>query len=171
MNGTRNCAWCGKTGIEGNGYSAPKGWVYASAWDRKCFCGNKCRSEYINSKGGNNNKGNGSSNEGKRSKTDSEIAYEIERKRKQDQLRDEQERKAEARKEQKILKYQEEGKKFLLFTVEKPILTFFIFFLILPIIFLFGGAILFGGGRHVFVIALIPMIVFAFFYLKETFKK
>lgn len=161
---TATCKWCNKKYEKGN-----NALIFIKLGSD--FCSKKCETAFNNSQGGNNSNGRGSSNEGARSKTDAEITYEIERKRKQDQLRDEQERKSEARKEQKILKYQEEGKKFLLFTVEKPILTFFIFFLILPIIFLFGGAILFGGGRHVFVIALIPMIVFAFFYLKETFKK
>lgn len=183
-----NCANCGKTGAgrpTGGSTLAPSGWVWNKSFGfgRKAFCSNRCLDEYNSRNSSSESSSNSKQKSGgfissiindeeeERPKTEAEIAYEIERKRKQDAKRDEQERKAEARKEQKILKYQEEGKKFLLFTVEKPVLTFFLFFVLFPIIFFFVGAILFGGGKHMLFIPLIPMLVFAFLYLKESIKK
>lgn len=76
MNGTRNCAWCGKTGIEGKGYSAPQGWVSKSSWTSvKWFCGNKCLSEF-NASQGSTDKKSEANNDGflsRKSKQESET--------------------------------------------------------------------------------------------------
>lgn len=185
-----NCTNCGKTGYGSSGSgpmsgsNPPSGWI--TKWgSTKVFCSNKCKDEYNSRNSSSESSSNSKQKSGgfiasiindddddeKRPKTEAEIAYEIERKRKLDEKRDEQEQKAEIKKEAKILKYKTEGKKFLLFTVEKPILTFFLFFILFPVIFFFIGGITFGPGKHMLLFPVLPMIGFAIMYLRDSMKK
>lgn len=176
------CNWCGKGASRGTDYDGtPSGWVWNKSYGtgRKVFCSNKCLNEFNaqNSSSSSQKDSSASSDKSKkvhkekRPKTEAEIAYEIDRKRKLDEKRDEQERKEEGRKEEKILKYKAEGKKFLLFTVEKPILTFFLFFILFPALFFFIGGITFGPGIHMLLFPVLPMIGFTIMYLRDSMKK
>lgn len=74
------------------------------------------------------------------------------------------------RKERKLAELKSEGKMFLVWFTEKPMRGIGIFFILLPIVFLFIGGSVFGKGRHMMFIFILPMIIFGVLYLKDSFK-
>ncbi len=166
------CKWCGKR-FEKGGLNKFKGAWSMGLAGKEAYCSQKCEMEAT---GGGASGGEQSSNAGFgggqpqviiqkeeptfRPPTKEEIEYNLEKK-----------RKADARREEKIKQYEAEGKKFLLFVTEKPILSFALFFAIFPAVFFFLSLAIFGPGKHPLFIALIPMLGFLGLYLKDSMKK
>jgi len=172
------CKWCGKTFAK-SGMSKFKGTYTLGIAGKEAYCSTRCETEATGGAGANQSHASGGSSNSAQilqaqqepPKTEAEIAYEIERKRKEDEKRDERNRKAEARKEEKIRKYEQEGKKFLLFITEKPILAFGLFFVLFPVVVFFVTAIISKNGPAGLLVATLPMLLFLGLYLKDSMKK
>jgi len=164
------CKWCGKTFEKASLISVKS----AVQGERKNYCCNKCYNEAMAANGesgnvSNQQKGIGTifKQEIEPQKTEAEINYEIERRRKEDEKND----KKEEEKIENIKQYKKDGKLFLAFVTEKPGLSIFLFFVLFPILSFFLGLMIFGGGKHQIFILILPMIIFLVLYLKDKFKK
>jgi len=199
------CKWCGKT-FEKSGWNQFKSGYTLGIAGKEAYCSKRCETEATG--GASANQSHVSAAQTvvpqpvyqERPKTEAEIAYEIERKRKEDEIRDEQSRnaqsrkeakiayeierkrkedeisyeqirRAQSRKEEKIRKYEQEGKKFLLFITEKPILASVLFFVVFPVVVFFVTAIISKNGPAALIVASLPMLLFLGLYLKDSMKK
>lgn len=170
------CKWCGKT-FEKSGWNQFKSGYTLGIAGKEVYCSKRCETEATG--GASANQSHVSAAQTvvpqpvyqERPKTEAEIAYEIERKRKEDEISDEQSRRAQSRKEEKIRKYEQEGKKFLLFITEKPILAFVLFFVVFPVVVFFVTAIISQNGPAALLVASLPMFLFLGLYLKDSMKK
>jgi hypothetical protein len=166
------CKWCGKT-FEKSGLSKFKGAYTLGIAGKEAYCSTRCETEAT---GGSNSTGAATGGAGFgsgqpqviiqkeeptfRPPTKEEIEYDLEKK-----------RKADARREEKIKKYEKEGKKFLLFITEKPILAFVLFFVVFPAVVFFITAIISKNGPAGLLVATLPMLLFLGLYLKDSMKK
>jgi hypothetical protein len=164
------CKWCGKT-FEKGGLNKFKGaWSMGMA-GKEAYCSTRCETEATGTGAIQSHASDAQPIYQAPPKTEAEIAYEIERKRKQDEKSEERSKKAEAKKELKIQKYEQEGKKFLLFITEKPILASVLFFVVFPVVVFFVTAILTKNGRLGIILGTLPMLLFLGLYLKDSMKK
>lgn len=170
------CKWCGKRFERGGLNQFKANWTMGMA-GKEDYCSKRCETEATGGAGANQSHASAAQPIAAQPvyqeppKTEAEIAYEIERKRKEDEKRDERNKKAEARKEEKIRKYEQEGKKFLLFITEKPILSFVLFFVVFPVVVFFISAIISKNGPVSLLVGTLPMLLFLGLYLKDSMKK
>lgn len=174
MTSYSKCKWCGTTFEKGGLNHFKSSWTLGIA-GKEAYCSAMCESQATGSGANQSHASTATSSPEiivqQQVKTEQEIAYEIERKRKEDEKRDERNKKAEARKEEKIKKYEGEGKKFLLFITEKPVLAVILFFVLFPVLVFFVSAIISRNGPLSLVIGTIPMLLFLGLYLKDSMKK